>query len=695
MSPGLVRQALRHRQLLGDRAAIDVVHVGHLHHHRGALRRAVVPPMGAGSDRPREHLDDSQRGLEEAPPVVRAPIPGIDERKLEPFLIEAQRLLVLGREVAEPELGHLLLLLLREKRIHRIRIGHRHLGAHGAAPVRQLLSERGGLLRLRGGQIPLLSGVGREIEELDSAVLEPLDQLPGPRAQGSGGAASLVAVVRIVPVEGAVREAPAGVQERDEAERIHRLAGRRRNARQLEKRRIKIVADDRGIREAPGPDPARDADDQGGAETALVVPSLACAQRQVRRRRALCRAEPPVVRGEDHDGPFRQPQRVEFTKHPVDGLIELLDHAGIDGMILHGAGLEAGPGDNLARARRRQRRGLLAVLPLQIGARLEADVRRMEGEVEEEWPVLRLLDEIRGPDRQLRGKVGVVGRASGGFGVRADDHLESTIGGERPFASQVPLSGDGGSVSRAAERRGQRRLSGGERLEILGRQQQALPVSAEEVRRVQPRGILSGQDARPRGAADIAGGVTLGEPHALGGQAVDRGRFIEGTAATAQVAPAQVVRQQEDDVPSGGRGLLRTGARRDCGERQNREYPSELHRSTLTIDGSHMTRILGTLMALTLAPPLFADDWPQWGGPQRDLVWREKGIVRTLPPGDRLPRVWSTPLGEGYSGPAVAEGRVFITDLVDRKNKSATERALGLDAATGKVLWTYAYPVEY
>ena len=108
-----------------------------------------------------------------------------------------------------------------------------------------------------------------------------------------------------------------------------------------------------------------------------------------------------------------------------------------------------------------------------------------------------------------------------------------------------------------------------------------------------------------------------------------------------------------------------------------------------------MTRILGTLMALTLAPPLFADDWPQWGGPQRDLVWREKGIVRTLPPGDRLPRVWSTPLGEGYSGPAVAEGRVFITDLVDRKNKSATERALGLDAATGKVLWTYAYPVEY
>jgi outer membrane protein assembly factor BamB len=102
--------------------------------------------------------------------------------------------------------------------------------------------------------------------------------------------------------------------------------------------------------------------------------------------------------------------------------------------------------------------------------------------------------------------------------------------------------------------------------------------------------------------------------------------------------------------------------------------------------------LIGILSCTALAR---ADDWPQWGGPQRDLVWRETGIVKTLPPGDLLPRMWSTPIGEGYSGPAVADGRVFITDLVERKSKSATERVLGLDAATGKVLWTYAYPVEY
>jgi len=107
-----------------------------------------------------------------------------------------------------------------------------------------------------------------------------------------------------------------------------------------------------------------------------------------------------------------------------------------------------------------------------------------------------------------------------------------------------------------------------------------------------------------------------------------------------------------------------------------------------------MTRRIVALLVV-LSSPLSADDWPQWGGPQRDLVWREKGIVRTLPAGDLLPRVWSAPVGEGYAGPAVADGKVYVTDLVDRKSKSATERLLCLDAATGRVHWTHAWPVDY
>ena len=98
------------------------------------------------------------------------------------------------------------------------------------------------------------------------------------------------------------------------------------------------------------------------------------------------------------------------------------------------------------------------------------------------------------------------------------------------------------------------------------------------------------------------------------------------------------------------------------------------------------------LVWLTTFSPATADDWPQWGGPKRDLVWRETGIVKTLPTKGLLPRVWSTPVGEGYSGPAVADGRVYITDYIRNKR---IERVHSLDADTGKILWTHTYPVRY
>lgn len=105
-----------------------------------------------------------------------------------------------------------------------------------------------------------------------------------------------------------------------------------------------------------------------------------------------------------------------------------------------------------------------------------------------------------------------------------------------------------------------------------------------------------------------------------------------------------------------------------------------------------------TAILLSAVTTTFADDWPQWGGPKRDLVWREKGIVKTLPKPDKngmLPRVWSTPIGEGYAGPAVANGRVFVMDLVDRRARRGKERLLCLDAKTGKILWKQAWDVVY
>lgn len=101
-----------------------------------------------------------------------------------------------------------------------------------------------------------------------------------------------------------------------------------------------------------------------------------------------------------------------------------------------------------------------------------------------------------------------------------------------------------------------------------------------------------------------------------------------------------------------------------------------------------------------------ADDWPQWLGPQRDGVWRESGIVETFPEGGP-PVVWRTPIGSGYSGPAVVGDRVYITDRqldageenadnpFKRDRTAGTERVLCLDAASGDVRWTHEYPCEY
>ena len=99
-----------------------------------------------------------------------------------------------------------------------------------------------------------------------------------------------------------------------------------------------------------------------------------------------------------------------------------------------------------------------------------------------------------------------------------------------------------------------------------------------------------------------------------------------------------------------------------------------------------------------------ADDWPQWMGPRRDNVWRETGIVDKFPDGG--PKVlWRTEVAGGYAGPAVAGGKVFITDYVsqlnvkvdnfERKEFTGEERVHCLEEATGKILWTHKYPVKY
>src|SRR4051794_15901451 len=55
------------------------------------------------------------------------------------------------------------------------------------------------------------------------------------------------------------------------------------------------------------------------------------------------------------------------------------------------------------------------------------------------------------------------------------------------------------------------------------------------------------------------------------------------------------------------------------------------------------------------------DDWPQWQGPNRDGIWREAGVIESFPK-DGPPIAWRAPIGAGYAGPSVANGRVYVMD---------------------------------
>jgi outer membrane protein assembly factor BamB len=112
-------------------------------------------------------------------------------------------------------------------------------------------------------------------------------------------------------------------------------------------------------------------------------------------------------------------------------------------------------------------------------------------------------------------------------------------------------------------------------------------------------------------------------------------------------------------------------------------------------------------MGIVLAPaPVFAVDWPQWLGEDREGIWRETGLLERFP-ADGTKVLWRAPLGTGNSGPAVAKGRVYVMDrqpalgangkpVTAEKGKSpGKERIVCLSPTDGKLLWERAYDCPY
>jgi outer membrane protein assembly factor BamB len=76
--------------------------------------------------------------------------------------------------------------------------------------------------------------------------------------------------------------------------------------------------------------------------------------------------------------------------------------------------------------------------------------------------------------------------------------------------------------------------------------------------------------------------------------------------------------------------------------------------------------------------------WVQWGGPDRNFSVQTEGLAQTWPvEGPKV--LWRRPLGTGYSGIVVDDGKLFT--MFRKKRKDPYEYTIALDAATGETLW--------
>ncbi|MEJ2108719.1 MAG: PQQ-like beta-propeller repeat protein [Acidobacteriota bacterium] len=93
-----------------------------------------------------------------------------------------------------------------------------------------------------------------------------------------------------------------------------------------------------------------------------------------------------------------------------------------------------------------------------------------------------------------------------------------------------------------------------------------------------------------------------------------------------------------------------------------------------------------SIAVLLCSTCVFAADWPQYLGPDRDSTSKESGILRSW--SEESPRVlWSVPLGVGFGGPAVVDGKLYLLD----RDEEVGDTLRCLDLSDGKELWTFAY----
>ncbi len=116
--------------------------------------------------------------------------------------------------------------------------------------------------------------------------------------------------------------------------------------------------------------------------------------------------------------------------------------------------------------------------------------------------------------------------------------------------------------------------------------------------------------------------------------------------------------------------------------------------------------LFAATLATLFATVAFAEDWPQFRGPNGSGVSVSTGLPEVFGPEKNV--VWKTPLPPGHSSPVLTRDRVFVTAYADETALGDQQSAVGarvsagvkshkllvicLDRQTGKLLWQREVP---
>jgi len=95
---------------------------------------------------------------------------------------------------------------------------------------------------------------------------------------------------------------------------------------------------------------------------------------------------------------------------------------------------------------------------------------------------------------------------------------------------------------------------------------------------------------------------------------------------------------------------------------------------------------IALLVMLGCIATSYAQDWPQYLGPNRNSTSPQKNLLRSWP--EQGPEVlWRTGVGIGYGGPVIKDGKVYLLDRDDKVG----DIMRCFDFSNGKELWKYEY----